>query len=87
VVRVRLPGAGRRGPGPPECVVLADGTTSAHVQPHPASDAAMAPANDAIDARYAAEADDRSRGGAPALPEVLNLSSARRDRGAKPFPP
>jgi deoxyribonuclease IV len=41
VARVRLPGAGRRGPGPPECVVLADGTTSitarmligAHVSP------------------------------------------------------
>ncbi len=28
VARVRLPGAGRRGPGQPECVVLADGTTS-----------------------------------------------------------
>jgi hypothetical protein len=28
-----------------------------------------------------------TRAGAPALAEVLNLSSARRDRGAKPFPP
>jgi hypothetical protein len=29
---------------------------------------------------------DRSRCGAPALPEVLSLTSAGRDRGAKPFP-
>jgi hypothetical protein len=27
----------------------------------------------------------QSRSGAPVLPEVLNLSSARCDRGAKPF--
>jgi hypothetical protein len=36
------------------------------------------------DARYAVR--NRSGCGAPALPEVLNLSSARRDRNAKPFP-
>jgi len=27
VARVRLPGAGRRGPGPPECIVFTNGAT------------------------------------------------------------
>ena len=33
VARVRLPGAGRGGPGPPECVELADGATSGNRTP------------------------------------------------------
>jgi hypothetical protein len=37
-------------------------------------------------ARYALQQVQVRCAGAPALPEVLNLTSARRDRGAKQFP-